>query len=286
MLTALLITFREGLEASLVLAVVLSFLGRTGAATGRRYVWLGAAGAAGLSLLAGALLALLMGEMPDEASELVEVAMTPVAIGALTYMIFWMRRHGAGVKGALEARTREAVRSASSLALAALAFAAVGREGLETVLFLFGGLASAGGAATLAGAGLGLGLAVITGVGLYRGSLRLDLGRFFTVTGVLLIVLAAGLLVDLLGEIGELGLPPLLVNPLWNMGSWLSDEEGLGALLKSIVGYRADPSPVQLSGYAAYLSTMLWLFLRPLAGSRRAAKHNASGEPLPASEQS
>ena len=263
MLTAMLVTLREGLEAALVIAAILSLLVSTGEDSGKRFVWLGAAAAAALSLISGAILFLVLGSLPDEASETVEMVVALAAIGILTYMILWMRKHAAGIKGSLEQKTLAAVRAASPLALATLAFTAVGREGLETALFLFAGASSSGWMAAAAGGLTGLTLAAGTGFVLYRGSARLNLGALFNITGVLLIILAAGVLVNILGDFKELGLPGFLTDPVWNAAAFLSDEEGLGATLKSLFGYQSSPAPIQLFGYASYLTAMLWLYRRP-----------------------
>lgn len=268
MLTALLITLREGLEAALILAVVISFLTRMDAAGMRRYVWLGAWAAAGLSAAAGLLLYLLSGGLSGEVGEIFEIAMTVTAVGVLTYMVMWMRGHGGEVRGHLERKTEKAARAASPLALAALAFAAVGREGLETVLFLFASVSSGGFLATTAGGATGLALAAVAGVGLYRGSSRLNIKVFFNVTGILLIIFAAGILSYALHELEEVGLPSLLVEPVWDTGAVLSDEGGAGAVLKTLFGYTATPSLMQIAGYWTYLGLMCWLYLRPYSARR------------------
>lgn len=270
MLTALLITLREGLEAALILAVVISFLTRMGEAGMRRYVWLGAWAAAGLSAAAGLLLYLLSGGLSGEVGEIFEIAMTVTAVGVLTYMVMWMRGHGGEVRGHLERKTEKAARAASPLALAALAFAAVGREGLETVLFLFASVSSGGFVATTAGGAAGLALAAVAGVGLYRGSSRLNIKVFFNVTGILLIIFAAGILSYALHEVEEIGLPSLLVEPVWDTGAVLSDEGGAGAVLKTLFGYTATPSLMQIAGYWTYLGLMCWLYLRPFSARRLA----------------
>lgn len=273
MLTALLITLREGLEAALVVAVVLSFLDRTGDKSRSRFVWMGAGGAISTSVAAGALLFLALGELSHEVGEVFELAVTLLAVAVLTYMILWMRSHGGEVKSGLERRTRKAVSAASPWALAGLAFAAVGREGLETVLFLFASISVEGAAATILGGAAGFGLAAAAGVALYRGSSRLNLRAFFGVTGILLIVFAAGIVCRELAGAGELGLPAALSAPVWNTSSWLSDESGAGAVLKTMFGYQAAPSPVQISGYLSYVAAMTWLYLRPPARGRLAAAH-------------
>ena len=262
MLTAMLITLREGLEAALVIAVVASFLSRTGEAAARRFVWLGSALAGLLSLGAGAGLFLLAGEMSDETGEAFGTAVTLIAVGVLTYMVLWMRRHGAGVKNELEEKVIRAAKAASPLALTLLAFTAVSREGLETVLFLFASSSTSGTAATVTGGVAGLLLAAAVGAGIYRGSSRLNMKTFFSLTGVLLIVLAAGVLGNALGELTD-GLPGFFARPLWNAGNWLGDGSGAGALLKSLLGYSSSPPLAQVLGYGLYLVTMLWLYLRP-----------------------
>lgn len=271
MLTALLITLREGLEAALILAVVISFLTRMGETGLRRFVWLGAGSAAGLSAAAGLILFLLSGELSGEAGEVFEIAMTVVAVGVLTYMVMWMRGHGGEVRGKLQLKTEKAARAASPLALTVLAFAAVGREGLETVLFLFASVSSGGSVATAAGGAVGLVLAAAAGIGLYRGSSRLNIRVFFNVTGILLIIFAAGILSYALHELEEAGLPSLLVEPVWDTGSILSDDGGAGAVLKTLFGYEATPSLLQIAGYWSYLGLMFWLYLRPFSGRKLAA---------------
>lgn len=273
MLTALLITLREGLEAVLVVAVVLSFLDRTGDKSRSRFVWMGVGGAISTSVAAGGLLFLALGELSHEVGEVFELAVTLLAVAVLTYMILWMRSHGGEMKSGLERRTRKAVSAASPWALAGLAFAAVGREGLETVLFLFASISVEGAAATILGGAAGFGLAAAAGVALYRGSARLNLKAFFGVTGILLIVFAAGIVCRELADAGELGLPAALAAPVWNTSSWLSDESGVGAVLKTMFGYQAAPSPVQIFGYLSYAAVMAWLYLRPPARGRLAAVH-------------
>ncbi len=173
-----------------------------------------------------------------------------------------MRRHGAGVKNELEEKVIRAARAASPLALTLLAFTAVSREGLETVLFLFASASTSGTAATITGGIAGLLLAAVAGAGIYRGSSRLNMKTFFSLTGVLLIVLAAGVLGNAIGELTD-GLSGFFARPLWDAGNWLSDGSGAGALLKSLLGYSSSPPLAQVLGYGTYLVTMLWLYLRP-----------------------
>ena len=161
------------------------------------------------------------------------------------------------------------------LAVAALALAVWVRECLETVLVLFASVSSAGVAETLIGGGVGLALAAAAGFALYRGSSRLNLRTFFTFTGALLIVFAAGIIAHALGEAEGLGMPALLTAPVWDTGSWLDDTSGAGAVLKALFGYQAAPSLIQIFGYWSYIGAMAWFYLRPARGRRQAP---ASGE--------
>ncbi|HDZ59453.1 MAG TPA: hypothetical protein ENH44_01540 [Actinobacteria bacterium] len=267
MFSALLISLREGLEAVLILVIVISFLRRLGEGRLVRYAWGGAAGALAFSLIAGGALFVFAGELGEEAAEMFEVGGNLLALAVLTYVIIWMRNHGAGLKGGLELRTRQAVQSATPLAISLLAFAAVGREGLETVLFLFAGASSSQAASMVAGAASGFTLAALAGIAIYRGSARLNLRLFFNVTGVLLILFGAGILSHVLQEAGEPGfIPAVLTGPLWDTSRLLGHGSGFGAILGATFGYYATPSLVQVTGYWAYLTVMLWLYLKPSAG--------------------
>ncbi len=276
MLSSLIITLREGLEAALVVAVVLSFLNRTGEAGRSRFVWYGAALATGVSVATGAILFSLAESLTEEAGEFFEVAVTLLAAGVLTYMIVWMKRNGRQVGSNLEDKAGRATRAAAPWALVLLSFAAVGREGLETVLFLMAGATTSGVAATLTGAAVGIASAAALGVLLYRGVYKLDLRRFFDITGILLIVFAAGIIGNAVHDVSEAGLfPSALTEPVWNLSGWLSHKEGAGAVLHSLFGYRANPSALEIGIYGLYIAGMLWVYFQPKAGWLRLSRENA-----------
>lgn len=263
MFTSLLITLREGLEAALILAVVISFLMRSDGGHLVKHVWYGAVAAALASLAAGGLLFAIGGSLSDEAGTVFEVVATFAAAVLLTYMIFWMRNNGRSLKSGLEDKARSA-KSTSPLALTLLAFAAVGREGLETALFLFATAASSSAWSALTGGVAGLVIAAVAGVALYRGSVRLNLRTFFGVTGFLLILFAGGLLSYAIHEAEELGIVAAsFAQPLWDTSAFLSHESGAGAILKALFGYRANPSLLQVIAYWTYLTTMSWFYFRP-----------------------
>jgi len=200
MLSALLITLREGFEAALLIGILLAAVRRGGGSS--RSIWIGAAAAAGVSLIAGAALFASGRELTGTSEQLFEAGAALIAAGFLTWMLFWMRDHAAGSASRLSERAGAALATGGA-ALAWLAFAAVVREGFETALFLFAAPGEGGFAAVL-GALAGLAVATALGVAVYRGASRLDLGLFFKITGALLVVFAAYLLFGAVGELGEI----------------------------------------------------------------------------------
>jgi high-affinity iron transporter len=203
---AFVIVLREAFEASLVLGLVFAFLNRTGQrAQHGTAVWQGTAWAVLLSVAMGALLFLTVGELEGTAEQLYEGTAMLLAAAVVTWMVFWMRKQARTIGGALRAQVGEAVAHGGGLALATVAFIAVAREGLETALFLFVSVGDNGLVQTVVGGALGLLTAIVLGIGLYRGSLKLDLRKFFLITGLLVIAFAAYLLVGGLHEYGEAG---------------------------------------------------------------------------------
>ena len=201
------VTLREGFEAGLVVVLVVAFLNRTGRAD-LRAVWLGAAGALAVSVAAAAGLLVVGAELEGTAEAVFEGATMIVAAALLTWMIFWMRKRAGSLKGELERQVGHALAARSGVALAAVVFVGVVREGLETALLLFSSVGSEGDLATGVGAAVGLVLAVALSYAFYRGVGRLDLRRFFQVTSVLLLVFAAWLLARGLEELADAGALP------------------------------------------------------------------------------
>ncbi|HSD77081.1 MAG TPA: FTR1 family protein, partial [Solirubrobacteraceae bacterium] len=200
------IVLREAFEASLVIGLILAFLTKTGRRSEHEStVWQGVAAAIAVSVAMGALLFATVGELEGTAEALYEGFAMLLACVVLTWMVFWMRRQAATIGGDLRAKVGAAVGTGGGLALASVAFIAVAREGLETALFLFVSVGDSGLVQTIAGGTLGLAAALVLGVLFYRGSVRLDLRRFFLVTGLLVIAFAAYLLYGGLHELGEAG---------------------------------------------------------------------------------
>jgi high-affinity iron transporter len=255
---------REGLEASLIVGIVLGYLAKT---ENRRYfglIWLGTAAAVAASVATGATLFFTVGELEGRAEQIFEGLAMLSAVAVLTWMIFWMRKQAANIKRELEARLASAIAAGSALGLASVVFFAVLREGWETALFLFAIGESSSPLATAIGAAVGLAISISLGVAIYMGSRRLDLRQFFTVTGLLLIVFAAGLLAHATHEFQEAGLLPTVIEHLWNTNSAVSENSHFGKFLTALFGYNGDPSALEVGVWLIYLGTALAFFLRPL----------------------
>jgi high-affinity iron transporter len=267
-LPSFVIALREGIEAALIVSIILAYLKQLGATDRSRLVWWGTGIAVVLSAAVGTAIFAAGAEFEGKTEQVFEGVVTLAAVCVLTWMIFWMRRQGTRIKSELEEKVDTAL-VAGGLALAGLAFFAVLREGIETALFLF---AAAKGTAVegttvdastqIVGAILGLAVAIVLGVLLYRGGIRLNLRSFFRVTGVILIVVAAGLFAYSLHELQEAGWLPFLEGHAYDLSASLPDDEGVGAILRGLVGYNADPTWLEVVGWLAYLVIVGALFLR------------------------
>ena len=269
--SGLLTGLREGVEAALIVSIVLAYLARTGRRDQFGRVWLGTGLAIGLSLVVGLILFNTVGAFEEPWEQIFEGTMMLAAAAVVTWMLFWMRRQAASVKGELQAAVDRAVASGATWGLAVLAFTAVIREGLETSLFLAGQATSAEADAVwvLLGALTGLVAAAAIGFGIYRGSRRLNLGTFFRWTGIALIFIAAGLLSNGIHEfieIGALGSGPWTATA-YDISATLPHDEGVGAFLRAILGYSASPELLTLAAHVAYVVTVLALYLRPVQRS-------------------
>jgi high-affinity iron transporter len=262
---AFLITLREGLEAALIVGIVAAYLVRVGRQDALPKVWIGVISAVALSLVAGIAVLTTIGRLPLVVQETIEGIAAILAVAVLTWMLFWMRRQGRAMKGDLEHGVDLALANGSVLALAGLAFISVAREGLETVLFM-GAVVSASqvGPGPAIGAIAGLGLAVAIGWAFFVAGIRIDLRRFFSVTGVLLIFVAAGLCAFAVAELGEAG---LIANTgtVFDAAAVLPETSPLGTVLAGLFGYRATPTPLEVLAYLGYLLPVLVLFV---AGDR------------------
>ena len=269
MIQTLLITWRETLEAALVVGILLTYLHRAGERAGQRYVWLGAACAVLAAFACGVLSDGAVSLLDPDGQELLQAAILFLAVGVLSWMVVWMNRHARAIRGDLQRKADAAVATGRLFGLAVIAFVAVFREGVETVLFLWGvvaGRTAGAPALPLAVGGLaGAGLAVVTAWLFFRGFAFLSLPVFFRVTGILLLLVAAGLLTAGVNKLIGLGYLPPLVPQVWNTAWLVRDGSPLGAILAALVGYRSRPSLLEVLAFAAYFPPMFWALRRPTA---------------------
>ena len=265
---AFIISLREGIEAALIVSILLAYLKQLDRPDLSRLIWWGTAAAIAISAAVGAIIFTVGAEFEGTAEQVFEGLVTLTAVAVLTWMIFWMRRQGARIKNELQDKV-DAALVTGGIALGFLAFFAVLREGVETALFLFaaakGTAVDAGGVgAQLLGALLGLGLAVVLGVLLYRGGIRMNLRTFFRVTGGILVVVAAGLFAYAIHELQEAGWFPFLESAAFDVSATLPDDSGIGAVMRGLVGYNADPTVLELFAWLGYLVIVGTLYLRPV----------------------
>ena len=264
MLSSLLITLREGLEAALIIGIILAYLARTTNRQGFRPVWTGTALAVLVSLIAGVAIYLLAGEFTGQAAAIFEGLAMFLAAGVLTWMIFWMRKQAVSIKAHLHTQIQSVLTSGSLLGLVVLAFVVVVRKGVETVLFLFAATRVAESPVLFtAGGFLGLVVAIGIGYSIYKGSSRLNLNTFFNVTSVALIVFAAGLLAYGIHEFHKAGIIPPVVEHVWDINHLLPEKSTPGRFLAAITGYNGNPSQVEVVTYFVYLASVLGLYFRP-----------------------
>ena len=264
--SGLLTGLREGVEAALIVAIVLAYLVKTGHGRYAGRIWLGAGAAIATSLVVGLAIFLTVGGLESPYEQVFEGLTMLVAAGVVTWMLFWMRRQAASVKGELQHAVDRALSEGSVWGLAVLAFTAVIREGIETSLFLVGQVDSADTAASsvLLGAVVGLAIAVAIGFVFYHGTRRINLGAFFRWTGVGLIFIAAGLLSHAISEFIEVGVITVGTQTAFDISTTLPHEEGIGLFLRALFGYNSQPEVTTLVVWATYIVVVLALFLRPV----------------------
>ena len=246
----------------MIVAILLAYLDRLGRREHFKDVFLGV-GAALLIATAGGVAAYLTIRSYDgsRVQTIFETATFLLAAAVLTYMTFWMRNHARSILTELRSKTDAALDGRARWGLALLAFQAVGREGLETVVFTLAIIFSTSTANALTGAVIGLTGALVIAFFIYRLGHKLNLARFFTVIGCLLMIFAAGLLADTVENLQQLGWVRVLDAPMWHTGRILSEDSSFGDVLHSFFGYSDSPTPLQLLVYVAYLAIVIAAFL-------------------------
>jgi high-affinity iron transporter len=286
--TGLLTGLREGVEAALIVSIILAYLARTGNTRHFGRIWVGTVAALAISAGVGAILWISIGGLTAPTEQYFEGSAMVLAAGVVTWMLFWMRRAAVNIRGELHAGVDRALTEGSLWGLSILAFTAVIREGIETALFLLGqataaAQADAGAVSTLGGALIGILIAVVLGYGFYRGAQVINLASFFRWTGVGLIFIAGGLLSHASHEFIEAGLIGVGTSTAFDISGVLphGDESGnlLGQMLRAIFGYTSTPEWTTFITWLVYVVGVLTLYLRPM--KPRSAEPIATSQPAP-----
>lgn len=277
-----LIGLREGLEASLVVCILVAYLVKTDNRSKLPPIWLGVGIAVGISLGFGAVLQFGSQQLTFKAQEALGGSLSVIAVCLVTWMVFWMRRTARFLKAELEGRLDAALAMGTG-ALVATAFLAVGREGIETSLFIWSAVqATDDGVRPVIGAALGLLTAVVLGWLFYRGALRINLAKFFTWTGGMLVVVAAGVLAYGIHDLQEAEILPGLHDRLFDISTAVPPDSWYGTLLKGVFNFQPDPTVLQAVVWVLYVVPVLFLFLRP--AGRGGAAREARDAKVPAAQ--
>ncbi len=257
-----LVTLREGVEMALVIAILLGYLRSIGQRRHFRDIWLGVGVAAAICIALGAGLEIASRELDKRAVEAFEGFAMIFAVIVLTSMAFWMKKQARGISSELRSSVDSALNKGSVAAIVLLAASSVGREGLETTLFLFAGSTTGNsGIQFVLGGVLGFAIAAVVGVGIYHGSSRIPLKQFFTASGVAVIVLGAGLLANSVVKLWEAALIGNLGSRPWDTEHIVSMTSDFGKFLSTVLGYDSAPSMLQIALYWSYLLIIGGAFL-------------------------
>lgn len=263
MFASYLIGLREGLEATLVVSILVAFLVKSDRRDKLPLVWTGVAAAVALSIGFGALLSFTAAHLQYEHQELFEAVASIAATVFVTWMIFWMRGAARKISADLKAKLGEALQ-VGSVAVAVMAFLSVVREGLETSLLFFASAQGASATATpLIGISLGVLTSIVIGWGLYASAIRVNLTKFFTWTGLLLILVAGGILKYGVHDLQEVAVLPGLTSQAFDLGAVLDPGAWYSALLSGMFNITAQPTVLEVVAWAVYVVPVLFLFLRP-----------------------
>ena len=280
MLANYLIGLREGLEAALIVAILVAYLVKLDRREVLPRLWAGVGAAAGVSVIAALLLQFASESLSERAAEAFAGVMSILAVALITWMIFWMARHARQLKSHLHGEVDRSL-EAGTWTLAIVAFLAVVREGLETALFLWTGITSVGGAGTaVSGALLGLVTAVIIGFVVYRGMVRLNMSRLFTWTGAALVIVAAGILTYAVHEFQELGWLPGEDATAFDISATMAPDSFAGTVLRGALNFRPAMNWVEILFWLAYVIPTMTLYLRTV--HRRPKPTPRVEEPAPA----
>lgn len=281
MIPTLVIGLREGIEASLIVGIIAAFLGRNGRRDALRQVWIGVGVAVTLCLLIGIGLVTLSRELPQQQQEALETVIGALAVVMVTGMILWMSRHARGMKRELEDQAASALAQGSARALVVMAFLAVLREGFETAVFLVSVIQNSSSVGTgTTGAAIGIVIACVIGYGIYRGGVRFNLGRFFKITGLVLVLVAAGLVMTVFHTAHEAGWIDAGQAQAFDLSWLVRPGTVISSLLTGVLGLQPEPTVIEVVVWLVYAVPMLVFLSWPRPTGRRPA----AAKPAPAPE--
>lgn len=272
-----LIGLREGLEAGIIISILVAFLVRGGRRAALPLVWGGIAAAVVVSVAAGGVLTFTAARLTDRGTELFEAGTSLVAVALVTGMVFWMRHPVRALEEQLRGQISEALRI-GPIAVITVTFLAVVREGLEAAIFVFVGAQGTGTTRPLLSFLAGVAVAIVLAWLLYQGTLRISLSRFFTITGVLLIFVAAGIFGHGVHDLQQAAVLPGLTAHAFDVNSVIPVESWYGSLLHGIFNFSPRPTVLELLAWAGYVAAVLTTFLLSLRGhapSRPVAERTA-----------
>jgi high-affinity iron transporter len=272
-----LIGLREGLEASLVVSILVAYLVKTGNRSRLRDIWFGVGVAAAISLAFGAVLTFTSSSMSFEAQEAFSGVMSIFAVALVTWMIFWMKRQARFLKKELEGKVASAL-TMGSAALMGIAFVSVAREGLETSLFVWSATQATSGTRPLLGVVLGLASAAALGYLLYKSAVHINLAKFFKYTGIGLVVVAAGVLAYGFHDLQEAGWVGGLNSTVFDISAQIPLSSWYGTLLKGAFNFNPAPTFVEFTVWVVYLVTVMTVFLWPGKSTAAPRKDAASSQ--------
>ena len=271
------IGLREGLEAALVVGILLAYIARSGRQHLSRALWGGVAAAVVLSIGVSVALSRTSEEFSERGQEMFAGVASLTAVALVTWMIFWMKRTARTIKSELQGKLDVAM-SLGPIAVAGIAFVAVAREGVETSLFLWtsanAGLSQGRG---LIGAAIGLAIAMVLGRAIYKGSVKINLSKFFRISGIALIIIAAGVLAYGIAELQEVHWLPGEDLVAWDLSAYIPETSVLAMIIDGLAGFSVHMTVLQLAAWAVYTSVVMTLFLR-------ASKTQATAAVSPAAE--
>jgi high-affinity iron transporter len=275
------IGLREGLEAALIVGIIAAFLGQQGRRDALRQVWIGTTIAVLICIGIAIALQVISSDLPQRQQEGLETVVGALAVVMVTYMIMFMRRHARDLRGDLEGAAGAALASGSSRALVIMAFLAVLREGFETAVFLLATFHASGDATTSwLGAVIGILVAVVIGYGIYKGGVRLNLARFFKITGLVLVVVAAGLVMTAFMTANEAGWLNFGQAQAFDLSWLVRPGTPVSSLLSGVLGIQPFPSWIMVVAWLVYLVPMIMIVAWP--AKRRSPSKAAAAAPVTA----